>query len=207
MSFVLKILHTIPPGGWTYTQENSGLKVTGGNYAELRERVRVHRDNNRYANGPQLDEEIQTQICEKMREEDRPRWCVDPAALPKPSVPFRSVSVHDVRNFLRVLGGWVKGGFQFVDQGEANRRAELCANCPKNVPITGCAGCSHIAPLLTQTIGQRRTPFDDRLEGCEACGCSNRAQCWIPYSVLKEGITSSMVWPADYACWKDPARQ
>lgn len=205
MGLVLKILNMIPPGGWSYTQPENGMLIQGGNYAELRERVRQHRDNNRYQNGPQLDDEIQDQICERIPEPHRAHWCIDPASRTPSPVAYRSVAVADVRNFLHTLGSWIRSGFAFVNQPEADRRAKVCAECPKNVEIAGCTGCAHIGPLITQTIGHHATAEDYRLKGCEVCGCSNKAQIWVPMAVLAKGMNSHMKFPE--WCWKHESHQ
>ncbi len=206
MSLILKILTTIPPGGWTYIEPKSGLLLRGGDYYKLREAVRQHRDNNRFENGPQLDHEIQTQICERITAAggQRAKWCIDPATIPipGPSNKGRSIHIDDVRSFLRLLGTWMKSGFKFIEQPEANRRAGICASCPQNVDIQGCSTCAHIGPLLTQTIGRRTTTYDSGLKGCEVCGCSNKAQIWVPLKILKENMKSPQLDLYPNHCWK-----
>jgi hypothetical protein len=190
------LLH-IPPGGWKYTQEDSDLNITGGDYYHLRENVRKHRQINSFFAGPDLDNEIQTQICTKLPPNARAVFCRPCQSLG----PGRSVDLEDVRHFLAVAGQWMKKR-EFVSQAEADTRAEICASCPKNIAIAGCRTCRGLIKHTLDLIGQKSTPFDDKLGACEVCGCGNQAQVHLPLEALKKGITKKMVFP-DY-CWKRP---
>jgi hypothetical protein len=188
------LLH-VPPGGWKYLQEQSGLEIFGGDYYDLREKVRQHRLINRYVTGPELDSEIQSQICSKLPADARATFCRDCQW----TATTRSLALGDIRHFLKVAKSWaVKPSF--VSQAEANRRAEICAGCPKNLPIAGCRSCQNLVKWTLQLIGHKSTPFDEKLGGCEVCGCGNQAQVHLPQEVLAKGITPEMDFPL--WCWK-----
>lgn len=188
------LLH-VPPGGWKYRQEESGLEIYGGDYYDLKEKVRKHRQINQFTGG-NLDDEIQTQICTRMGPGTRAFFC-------RPCQPyaFGSIDLEDVAHFLKTTASWVKKP-TFVSQAEADRRAEICASCPQNIGITGCTGCRNLVKWTFQLIGHRSTPFDTKLGACAVCHCSNQAQIHLPLEVLKKGITKRMVFP-DH-CWKKP---
>lgn len=188
------LLH-VPPGGWKYTQAQSGLDIFGGDYYDLREKVRKHRQINRYQTGPELDQEIQEQLCSKMSAAARAAFCRDCDT----SVQIKALSLEDIKHFLKVAKSWVAKP-SFVSQSEANRRAEICASCPKNLPIAGCRACQNLVKWTIGLIGQRSTPFDGKLGGCEVCGCGNQAQVHLPLPILAKGITPEMEFP-DW-CWK-----
>lgn len=191
----LKNLLHIPPGGWKYTQSQSGFLVQGGDYYDLREKVRKHRQINQFVTGPELDSEIQSQICSSLPAQARANFCRDCAA----SSTTRSLALEDVKHFLLVAKEWL-GKPVFVSTIEATRRAEICASCPKNIPIAGCTACRNLVKWSTELIGQRSTPFDSRLGACEVCGCGNQAQVHLPLAALGKGITPEMEFP-DF-CWK-----
>jgi hypothetical protein len=188
------LLH-VPPGGWKYFQTQSGLEIFGGDYYDLREKVRQHRLINRYVTGPELDNEIQAQICGKLPSDARAAFCRDCVA----QATTRTLSRNDIKHFLKVAKSWVVKP-SFVTQTEANRRAEICASCPRNLPIAGCRSCQNLVNWTIGLVGQRSTPFDEKLGGCEVCGCGNQAQVHLPLEVLAQGITSEMKFP-DW-CWK-----
>jgi hypothetical protein len=186
------LLH-IPPGGWKYRQEESGLEIYGGDYFDLKEKVRNHRQINQFIGGD-LDSEIQLQLCSRMTPAARAIFC-----RPCQRTAFVMVDLEDVTHFLKTAASWIKKP-KFVSQAEADHRAEICASCPKNIGISGCTGCRNLVKWTFDLIGHRSTPFDSRLGACEVCHCSNQAQIHLPLEVLKKGITKKMVFP-DH-CWK-----
>lgn len=201
MSFecLSNLLH-IPPGGWKFVQQQSGLTIYGGDYYDLREKVRKHRQINHYVTGPELDAEIQAQLCAKLEPAARAHFCRDCAA----KTSARAIDLEDVKHFLKVAASWIKKP-SFVSQIEATRRAEICASCPKNIGITGCHACHNLVKWSVELIGHRTTPFDQKLGACEVCGCGNQAQVHLPLKVLAQGITPEMEFP-DF-CWKAQAKR
>jgi hypothetical protein len=171
------------------------MEITGGDYYDLREKVRQHRQINRYQTGPELDREIQEQICSRLSAAGRAQFCRDCDTI----AAVRSLDRNDVKHFLQVAKSWLLKP-AFVSQIEANRRAEICASCPKNLPIAGCRSCQNLVKWTLGLVGQRSTPFDEKLGGCEVCGCGNQAQVHLPLAVLAKGNTPEMEYPS--WCWK-----
>lgn len=194
----LASLHHIPPGGWKYRQAESGMEIFGGDYFDLKEKVRKHRHINNFFT-QELDNDIQTQICTRLPPAARAHFC-----KPCTQIATRSIDLEDVRHFLVTAASWVRKP-EFVSQAEADRRAEICAGCPHNVAISGCSPCRGLVKWTFEVVGHKRTPFDYRLGACEVCGCSNQAQIHMPLEALKKGITAKMAFP-DF-CWKKSLQQ
>jgi hypothetical protein len=186
----------VPPGGWRYTQTDTGMELSGGDYYSLRERVRRHRQLNALAVGPELDDEIQAQICDRIGPVARAQFCRDKVV--RVGDGGRSVEFADVKHFLSTVSKLRR----FVSQTEANRRAEICASCPRNSPIAGCTGCRNLVGLLFNVIGNRHTPLDTRLGACGVCGCSLAASVHVPLENFP--IVKGHVYP-DW-CWRTPGR-
>jgi hypothetical protein len=194
-SCLINLLH-VPPGGWQFTEPLSKMVIYGGDYWDLREKVRKHRTINLFVSGPEIDNQIQGQICERMSATARSVFCRNCDT----TIPERTITLGDVREFLIVAKSWLSSP-HLVSQDEANRRAEICAGCPKNVPIAGCHTCRNLIKWTVDLIGHNRsTPFDGKLGGCEVCGCGNQAQVHIPLKDLQKGITPQMEFPSH--CWK-----
>lgn len=113
----------------------------------------------------------------------------------------RRLSAGDALRFLRLVKEWLlSSGAELVSQPEADRRSEICASCPYNVPMHGCSVCKGIAAKIFEIRGKLTSRFDSQLEGCAVCGCVNQAQIHVPLSVLKVGVTPEMQFPP--WCWK-----
>jgi hypothetical protein len=71
----------------------------------------------------------------------------------------------------------------FVPLPDASRRAEICANCPKNL-LHMCTTCNGLRTTFRRLVANRTTSFDDRLGVCEACGCGLQAKVHISKQFL-----------------------
>jgi hypothetical protein len=73
------------------------------------------------------------------------------------------------------LAGWSRkartAALDYVGDGEAKRRAEVCRRCPKHKKISHlCASCSDSRAALRKSVLSGRTPVDASLEACSAFG-------------------------------------
>ncbi len=105
----------------------------------------------------------------------------------------------DVADWVKAIVAKFTSGADYVEQAEAERRAEICVRCPMNVVSRGCSSCAKLAELLTPGMGKRSTKEDDRLKNCGVCKCYNRIQVHFPLDVLREGDTNH-AYP-DW-CWR-----
>lgn len=113
----------------------------------------------------------------------------------------RKLNAGDALHFLKVVWKWLaSSGAELVPQSEADRRAEICASCPLNIPITGCSVCKGIAGKIFGITKGRKTRWDSQLQGCGVCGCINKLQVFIPLKALEKGVTPEMRFPN--FCWK-----
>lgn len=91
---------------------------------------------------------------------------------------------------------------QLVDQEEANRRAAICAACPKNTDklVEFCVSCStrSLVGHINQFLTSRHTPSDPLLKTCQICSCDLKMKCWCPTEAMREPELANK-WPAH--CW------
>lgn len=177
----IRDLTVAPPGGWTYTQPETGMFIKGSSLRELAGRVAQHRDANGIPSEGDLAAELQEDICGRMDDVTRKFYCRDTELPP----PKGSVNWRDVVSFLGKMVEWAKGGFQWVDPQEADRRASICITCPYNVPVSGCGVCRQTVESMTKELGERHTAHDAGLLACGVCGCSNKVQVHFPLDALK----------------------
>lgn len=195
-----------PPGYWKYPRNvdaplTSDPKdwIIGGDFQDLIAKVNSFRISNGYPLG-NPEAEIQDFICRTTGAQ-----CV-PANPAKP-MPGRKARGGDVARFLGAMASWMVSS-AYVDQEEAERRAEICAGCAFNVPIddSNCLGCFGLTARVMKVIGDRHTRMDGSLQFCGVCGCSNAVQAFVPMEVLAKAHKLEE-FPTDVgdgktACWK-----
>lgn len=196
---ILKDRATTPPGNWSY-RDVDGTELTANTLPDLVARTLEHR----------IDKGLPTADLWAIVEDG---VCRQKGVRCKPANPpspegVRQVEAGDLLRFLQTMKGWVQEG-QMVDQAEAERRAEICAGCTKNVPYTGCLGCSGIFAILFQLIGDRKTRMDENLQSCAVCGCENKVSVYVPLEILQKA-SGDLEYPAETnpaipnspACWR-----
>jgi hypothetical protein len=104
-----------------------------------------------------------------------------------------------------VIWSMAMGRDVFVDQGEAEHRAAICAGCPKNVTVEGCGSCSAMTlakAMIGKLKGNRATSRDVNLLGCCCCGCDIGTIVWFKGAYLNKGFTESQRAISPSHCWK-----
>jgi hypothetical protein len=82
---------------------------------------------------------------------------------------------------------WLADGAEAVPQEQANKRAAVCAICPKNLVREWAALFTvPAANAIRATLGLKRemkleTPSDHLLGTCTACDCVNSLKVWLPF--------------------------
>jgi hypothetical protein len=156
---------------------------TGHAYPFVRDAVVKHRA----AMGlPFNEDDFQDELCRQNLAID----CVGRKADPS----TRWLTLADIKRFMSSLTSW---DGSFVDQAEAERRAQICAGCPMNVVVSGCKGCGGILKWAKEKLGGKSTSKDGALESCRVCGCFNSVSVWIP---LEAQNVEGLEFP-DH-CWK-----
>lgn len=186
---------TSPPGGWRYRVPETGQTFEGVNESQLLEMLRAHYRANELEFPANIKDLIEQQICEKHRD-----YCVDAGGRP-PVSPSKmaSVAYHLAREYTMRLAGIDKR----VTQERANDRAAICVNCTENVPREECTQCNMkvLRDLIVKIVGNRGTPFDDRLHVCRVCLCENKAKIHLSLESLKR-LTNKEEWAAlPQTCW------
>jgi hypothetical protein len=187
---------TTPPGGFYYKQSESGFEFRHIVFEEIMRRIRAHRAANGYDLSLGWRDRVEDEMCASMP----PGICHHVEETP-PTIA-RSIKVSDAINFIKSMAYWVSHGGGFVEQEEADRRAKICVDCPHNVVIENCSGCSGLTRRISELIGPRTTPQAAGLRGCGVCGCENKTQIWFPLETLHKGINEEMNNKFPDWCWK-----
>lgn len=84
----------------------------------------------------------------------------------------------------------------FVDQAEAQRRADICAGCPKSIGLPeGCGSCRKASEEMRNgIIGPR--PADGRLihRGCDVFGSDLATQAWLELLATDQADVPDHCW-------------
>lgn len=185
----------VPPGGWRFHVPQTGADLVSTDHSRLYNTAVLHLEEHGIPVPVDYLEQFNDTLCHQIN--------ADCEVVVPATNETRSMTAGDALRFLRVMREWAGVGGELVPQAEADRRAEICAGCPYNIPITGCSVCQGIAGKITELIGSRGSRFDSQLKGCAICACENTAQVHLPLKVLHKGVTPGMVFP-DF-CWKKKA--
>lgn len=190
-----------PPGGWRFTQRESGREFHHYAYQPFLNEIRDHRLANEYTISADWEAEIQDQLC---RENSHwfPLTCRRIGAKSGP----RRLSFAATISFLQMLGKWVATGAPYVEAEVAEERAAICSSCPHNVRSEfGCGNCSaQIHKIISAIGGKRSTSLDDKLHSCGICSCSLKSAVWFPLEAQGEGLSEDIKAELNAVpwCWK-----
>ena len=83
---------------------------------------------------------------------------------------------------------------RFVDDALAKQRADICAKCPKQVPLPGgCASCANaVIGLRKEIVGGR--PLDARLTECDVMTEDTQVTTWIDMTAVDNPDLPAHCW-------------
>jgi hypothetical protein len=191
-----KLIETsvVPPGGYSYTQEETGQTLGADSFHQLVARVVAHRKANNLPVPFNISDIVEGDICKHRKE-------LCHGYVPAP--PKNKLITLDLA--LRLTRTLVAAGGKRVEsQAEADQRAAICAMCPDNVEPQGCSGCKSnlIKKAVEFIVGSRETPYDNLLKSCKHCGCFNAAQIWLPLEALQKTMVDGENEALPDHCWK-----
>jgi len=116
-------------------------------------------------------------------------------------------SVKRVAAGVAVLVEWLGNGAKPVDHVLADKRASVCATCPKN-------DGGDFTKYFTQPIAdkirtqleirgdlQLHTPHDEKLTICSACDCPLKLKVWVPLEHVLAHTSEETKTRLDTRCW------
>lgn len=171
-----------PPGGWRYTDPDTGFFFNErySTLSELTGRVKQYRLFNNLLPIPNLSLVIEDWLCCQERME---------------------VHCRDVKIVSRTLKQYLKGaeasakmmlaGEQaYVSQQIADARAEVCAGCRHNKKNDKHSRLERYTDKYVQSmVGDRKTSLDDKLFTCEICSCPLRPKVHVSQKIIQEALT------------------
>jgi hypothetical protein len=103
-----------------------------------------------------------------------------------------------------VIVDWLTSGGAPVAQELADKRAEICVLCPKNVQ--GAWFTTAPAELIRSTLEARKdlvlaTPSDANLKSCSVCKCLMRLKVWCPLEHIVSKTKPEIMAEFPRNCW------
>lgn len=189
----MKINHTAPTpnGKWRWRDLVTGSYLHSFSSRQLLASVRSFLAHN--GREPMTDEQIEDCICNQMGLQ--PPYCDGTAAVPVMGVTFETLT-----RFFSTAKNWILGGAEMAPMELVNKRARICANCPRNAPAAGCSSCDEKLGQITSMDGvlpAGRRPNDHvALHNCSQCGCRLNLKVQLPISAYADDTAAYPEW-----CW------
>lgn len=196
---LLSAKHIVPPGGFKYFVRDTGKWLSAPTWKDLQSVVRAHCSANNLSTGPARMADIEDQLCSSLP----PGHCTYEDGT-EVSVQRTGLSFREVMAGTAVMADWMGHGMKKVTGIEAARRAGICASCPFNKPIEGCTSCNanNLHKIVERVTGGANAVFSAQLNACYFCGCSNKAQVWLPLEVLHRHLSEELNGRLPEDCWK-----
>lgn len=188
--------HTIPPGGWQFTQPQTGYRLPtpiSSTFDQSCSLILKHRlANPAITRQHNLSTDLDV-IGHELMTFTKRRLKITDDASPKPVAPASIAQrVGAVAAVVRSIGvgagnllAWSDNG-KVVPREVAEARAAVCVTCPRNGKgdwrkiFTGPAVSIIQNQLATKNSMQLATSKDEQLKVCEACWCPLSLKVWAP---------------------------
>jgi len=189
----------VPPDSLRFVHVDGHVTV-GYDTQSWYEKIAKHEKDNGRELAPDWKEQAQDQLCRLLP----PGWCsYENGAGPDFFLNTR-LGIDDFRRGIAVLTSIVMAPDPLVSPDLAESRAKICAACPANTNIDGCAPCMKLSEAIANIKGSGTTTSDGILKQCAACSCPGRANVWIKPELLKKGVDEEQMRKLrlfDH-CWK-----
>jgi len=193
------------PYGGMYRIEDPLTKfpIEGTTYEMVINRAVAYRKANSIPIGLEFEEELEVQICQRY-----PQECeVSRRGM---GLTLVAPGLYDVARASAVMIKHKVNDSELVSQEEADRRAQICRQCPLRAQMTlPCSRCfSALENVVGWITGARGTPYDEKLSACGVCHCYISASVWLPLSTQCLAVTDDMKERFAFAkdsfnCWKN----
>jgi hypothetical protein len=168
--------HVYPEGGYTFT-DRDGVRFFESSIEELAEAVRSFRIRHGKVLGDPR-QEVVDQICARS-----PHSCrkVDNPNATREAIASTKFGARVVKWLGLVADAMGLRPTELVSKQEAQRRAEICSKCPRQLTWkTGCGGCDQSARRMALAIRKNKeTPLSGMLLACEVLSEDTRTSIWL----------------------------
>lgn len=182
-----------PPDWFRYRHSETGYVSRRMEYDNWIDDINAHRKANNLT--PITPAQASHQCCQTID----PEWCIREKEDNQSYVVTR-FGWNDFVGGMQAFGKLMLGGFKFVSQEEANRRARICSTCFFNTTPEGCGSCKRLAELITGDVAKKETPYDASLQACAVCHCANKSKVWFRLEDIPPTDDQQAKFPS--FCWQ-----
>lgn len=195
-----------PPGYWRYKipeLESPTGDVLAHNYQDCLTLVRQRYSANAILAPSNLEDLIHDYMCARID----PRLCIDAsAAQPLFQRSFAMKGADALRGTMtlaKIAGRRLVGETVRVSPTEANARGAVCITCSQNVPVEDCKSCAfgNFFAIITNLSGNQHLDHEEKIGGCNICGCGLRAKLWITKNLLTRNLGPKQLARYPAHCW------
>jgi len=178
-----------PDGGYLFT-EGDGTRFRGESWRDLTKKVKEYRQRNKLPAGDP-ETEIFDQYCVRMPSQCR-NFSKGPTVIQQPMDHNQRI----LHWFIRMLELRRKGPLPKVSDGEAARRAAICAKCPRQQPlVASCQTCINSVRKGREALMDREPSKHQNLEPCSALA----EDCMVTVHLEQPVVAADRVPPE---CWR-----
>lgn len=197
----------VPIGGFTFTDPDTFRVFHANNYntfEELEDHVQTYRAQNGLPPITQFREVWEHYVCSNN------------PAMQRECCPVDAEIARTFRQYVSGAKVFVKSLLQkeedkFVDKKEAERRAEICMNCPFNRKNTGHSLAQfYTDKFMAMSVGKRRVKQWQHLYTCMGCSCILATKVWFSAKIVGQSMTREDITKMramNPRCWQLEARE
>jgi hypothetical protein len=219
-------IDALPPGGWIYTQSETGWKLRSMDpFRDAAKQVASHRVANNLPRST-VDEaavDLDAATCQRLGND--PQWCADVSFAQKKMVDISSPggvqlagddmfgTFKQVRIGAEVLFDWLGMGGKPVEPSKAQLRADVCLNqCSTDdgfnkvgklwQKMAGNVARAIHDQMLEKENRSIKVQNEDRLGTCQICQCHLPLLVQVPAAILAEREPPDRLAKYPAWCWK-----
>lgn len=207
----------VPPGGYRYTDPDTGFQTSGLDYRQVLRRAAQHRQANHLPVPADFEAQVLTEWCKKWG----PSWCKLEQDLPKAKpgfmarakalfqAPLRTIEASRVFRGTSAMAKLLSKS-NIVSPETMKARGAVCRTCPLRGASSACVGCNAVGKNLHHLIGRDRVAAAEKActtsdsqgrTACDGCGCYLPAKLWLSAKANQDLTPPAIRAKLPAPCW------
>lgn len=214
-----------PAGGWVFHQSQTGWwapnPIANTHDQQVNNIIKHRLANPAIVAKHKLATDFAS-VSRELIQYQQKRGALTPDPLPKLTPPISAPQmsgavrqavavVRKMASGAALLMEWEEAGLPHVDQKQADYRASICVQCPKNEKGKALTDIFTVpvAAMIKKKMERLNdmnlhTPYDSSLATCQACLCPMRTKVWMPSELVLKRLKPDQkaeLQPDKPQCW------